>query len=242
MSSLLVWAVVAAALALLAVVVGVRAQKLVLGILVDDRNRFSLTRFQVVGWTLLLFSMFAAVAAKRASNDTTTSLDFVIPGELLLVLGISLSSTVIATAIKAVKDSRDAGTIKRGLAPAARTSDSDPELKPFFFQVFLQEDGAMADKVVDVAKFQNFCLTVALWVGYVAVGGAFLRQGELKSLPGFTDQFVTLLAISHGTYLAGKLPDHSGQPALTANREGNAPQTTQVTPATGGQVTSTSGQ
>ena len=150
--------------------------------------------------------MFAAVAAKRASNDTTTSLDFVIPGELLLVLGISLSSTVIATAIKAVKDSRDAGTIKRGLAPAARTSDSDPELKPFFFQVFLQEDGAMADKVVDVAKFQNFCLTVALWVGYVAVGGAFLRQGELKALPGFTDQFVTLLAISHGTYLAGKLP------------------------------------
>ena len=193
------------------------------------------------------FSAIAGQADLKLSL-VLTSVDPLIGGLLAMGdRGTGKSTTVRAfaallPAIKAVKDSRDAGTIKRGLAPAARRSDSDPELKPFFFQVFLQEDGAMADKVVDVAKFQNFCLTVALWVGYVAVGGAFLRQGELKALPGFSDQFVTLLAISHGTYLAGKLPDHSGQPALTANREGNAPQTTQVTPATGGQVTSPSGQ
>jgi hypothetical protein len=135
------------------------------------------------------------------------ALNFTIPDELLLVMGISLGSTVTATAVKSGKD-----TVRPGSIAA-----SDAKDRPHFRQIFRVEEGEFADQVIDLTKFQNFLITLMLVVAYVALTAATIQTAatpaSLTALPGFAGTFVTLLGISHAAYLAGKVPDKPGTPA-----------------------------
>jgi len=177
-----------------------------LGILIDGRGRYSLTRFQLVLWSVLVLSLVAGVAVGRLLLGSGAALAFTIPDELLVAMGISLGSTVSAETIKAAKDAS---------APE-RIAASNAEDQPRFSQVFLAEEGEQADQIVDIAKFQNFWLTVLLVAAYVAlVVSEINRQpsiDQLAALPGFSGTLATLLGISHAAYLAGKLPNQKSAP------------------------------
>jgi hypothetical protein len=98
------WAISAAALLILAVVLGaVVAQKPPLGILVDERGRYSLTHLQIVVWTIVVLSLISGVFWGRVFHDAAHALDFTIPDELLTVIGISVGSGVLTTTIKTVR-------------------------------------------------------------------------------------------------------------------------------------------
>jgi hypothetical protein len=103
---------------------------------------------------------------------------------------------------------------KDSIAPDSVAASYEDIDSPFFAQIFLQEDGPMADRVVDVTKFQNFWFTIILVSGYVALVITTIRSTSVADflLPGFSQTFVTLLAISHAGYIAGKIPTAS-QPA-----------------------------
>jgi hypothetical protein len=212
---LIAWAISAVLLILIAVSLGILVKRRFplatapfLGILIDNRGRYSLTQLQVVLWTIVVLSLVSGVFWGRLMADAKTALDFAIPDVLLAVLGISLGSAASALAVKSSKDN-DPNTSET--VPVA-----DENHPPRFSQVFLLEQGAMADKVVDITKFQNFWITLILVVAYVALAIATIRDvssaTELRSLPTFDARFVTLLGISHAGYLAGKLPNPSGEP------------------------------
>jgi len=79
----------------------------------------------------------------------------------------------------------------------------------------LREEGEQADKVIDVAKFQHFWITVFLAGAYVVLAGTAIRNAASVSdvaLPGFSTTFLTLFGISHAGYVAGKLPSPTGVP------------------------------
>jgi hypothetical protein len=178
-----------------------------LGILVDSRGRYSLTQVQIVVWTIVVLSLvFGVFFARLLDGDASTALSFDIPDELLLVMGISVGSAVVATAVKTAKDSSDPERI-------AASNDSD---RPRLAQIFLLEEGQMADRAIDVTKFQNFLITVVLVIAYVALAadaiGGLESIDDLTSLPAFGGTFVVLLGISHAAYLAGKLPSPAGTP------------------------------
>ena len=174
-----------------------------LGIFIDDRGKYSLSRLQLVLWTVLVLSLLAAVSAARILNGAVDALDFTIPSELLIVLGISVGGAVGAEAIKAGKDS----------SRPVQITASDLHDKPRWTQIFLVEEGELADKAIDVTKYQNFWLTLILLVAYVVlVVKHWPVDGVIDQLPGFHDTFLFLLGISHAGYLAGKLPDRSGKP------------------------------
>jgi hypothetical protein len=178
-----------------------------LGILRDSRGRYSLSRFQVLLWTTVVLSLLAAVFLARLIDGTiSNALDIQIPQTVLLVLGISVGSTVTAGAIKAGKDNQDQTSI-------AASTGRDPAR---FSQVVLVEEGKMADRAVDVTKFQSLWITLILVTAYVAMAVSWIRGAnsatELGVLPDLTGALVTLLAISHAGYLAGKLPDRVGVP------------------------------
>jgi hypothetical protein len=200
----LAWAVSAAILLLVAGWLGVTIQRGYFGILIDRRGRYSLTQFQLVLWTVVIVSLISGVFWGRLVAGVSDSLGFVIPNELLAVLGISVGSTAAATVIKTQKEM----TNKTGVAA------SDPSAPPHFSQIFLAEEGPMANRIIDVAKYQNFWITLVLVVAYVALAVATIQKaasaGDLKSLPGFSQGFLTLLLISHAGYLAGKLPTPQG--------------------------------
>ncbi|MGB9880369.1 MAG: hypothetical protein ACPLRM_06370, partial [Anaerolineae bacterium] len=99
------WWVISAALVLLPVVwIGIKKKDPFI-ILVDDRNRYSLSQLQITLWTILVLSLLLGVflARKFAPNAVTNPLAIEIPDELLIVMGISVGSTTVASAIKANK-------------------------------------------------------------------------------------------------------------------------------------------
>lgn len=172
-----------------------------LGVLIDTRGRYSLTQLQLVLWTLVIIPLISGLYwARLFGGDGSGALTFNIPGELLAVMGISVGSTASAVAVKSYKDNTTPASI------AASADDVDPA---HFAQVFLEEEGPMADQVVDIGKFQNFWFTLVLVVGYVALvindaqGASAIAN---FTLPGFSTTFLTLLGISHAGYLAAKVP------------------------------------
>ena len=204
-TALAAWGISAAVMLLLAAWLGAAIRRGFFGILIDDRGRYSLSRLQLVLWTLVALSLIAGVFITRLLDGSPeNALEFTIPGELLAVLGISAGSTVTSTVIKTNENNENPRKV-------AASDASDP---PRFSQVFLIEEGTAADAYIDVAKFQNFWFTLILVVAYVAiaVGGilAVDSADELGALPSFPEGFLILLGISHAAYLSGKLPTPPG--------------------------------
>jgi hypothetical protein len=199
------WGISAAVLILVAIALGLRLNRGYLGILIDNRGRYSLTQMQVVLWSILIISLIVGLYSARVVANISDALNFAIPEELLIVMGISVGSTAVAITVKAGKDASHPGQV-------AASNESD---RPRFAQMFLVEEGELADKVVDVTKFQNFWITVILVAAYIVLAVNAVDAADRVDdvvLPGFSGTFLTLLGISHAGYLAGKLPNQPGKP------------------------------
>lgn len=185
----------------------VRPGRGVLGILIDQRGRFSLTQFQLVAWTIVVLSLISGIFWGRLIDGVDDALSFTIPDEVLGLLGIAAGSTVAATVAKTAKDAT--------AAPRIPVTDDDHPPRPA--QVFLLEEGEYADQLVDVTKFQNFVITLVLVVAYIALAVQKIDHAHtasaMNALPTFSSTFLTLLGISHAAYVSGKLPNRTGQPA-----------------------------
>src|SRR5262245_13345404 len=88
------WIVFALIVLAIEIAVGVYARGHWLGILIDNRNRYSLSRLQIVMWTTLLVSAFMAIVW----HLRTTSI--YIPAEVWALMGISTGSAAAAIIIK----------------------------------------------------------------------------------------------------------------------------------------------
>jgi len=193
-----VWLGVLIALMLLAVYIGKRTEHGWSGILIDNRGRYSLTHFQLVLWTLVILSSLVAVFFSQGLDPAALRLS----PELLGLMGISLGSGVLATGVKAKKDSIGSGARVARLGELT-LSDNETvvEIKASFAQIWLEEEGDLADKVVSIAKYQNFVFTLVIAVFYVA---AVWKQAAIPTLP---ENIVWLIGISHAGYVGGKIPN-----------------------------------
>jgi hypothetical protein len=170
MNALVLWAITAAVLIVCAGRVGKVANGKWTGILIDERDRYSLTHLQTVLWALMLLSLLAAIFLARLIAGLSLHspltpgdvLDIYIPSQILILAGISGGSAVLATAVKSQPDRTQ------------RFRDQQGDAKPRFSQVFLVEEGANMDKAVDVMKFQNFFLTLIAVGAYVAMAASVL--------------------------------------------------------------------
>jgi hypothetical protein len=213
------WAWIIAAVVILAIGVAVAFRRGHWGfwsIIVDSRGRCSLSKFQLFTWSVILISLFTAVALQRGlTSGFSTAIDFSIPSELLAVMGISVGSAAGAKAVKSYKDA---------IADTRILVSRNANGKPYFSQIFVEEEGALADQVVDIGKFQNFWITLLLVAAYLAGVASAIRDADFTkpfdALPGFSDQFITLLLISHAGYIAGKIPNRPGIPAVGTTLDG----------------------
>ena len=202
------WAISAGACLLIAMGLGfaVRIAPGPLGLLIDQRGRYSLTHVQVVIWTIVVLSLVSGIFWGRLLDDVPDPLGFDIPDEVLGLLGIVAGSAVATKVAKSAKD------VTRPASVAA-SSPADP---PRPAQIFFLEEGQYADRVVDVAKFQNLIITMVLVVAYVAMAIDTIDDAGSAAdvtVPTFSGTFLTLLGISHAAYVAGKLPNQAGEPA-----------------------------
>ena len=197
------WFVFLVALLLLAGWIGKRTKAGAgyLGILVDQRVRYSLTHFQIVLWTIVILSSLLAVLVSQRLDPRNVE----IPPELLGLMGISAGSAVLATAVKAGKDAGDQfGSIARGIDTLTASHVTIKGTKPHFAQMWLEEEGDQAEKVVNITKYQNFILTIVILCVYVTLAW---ESGKLGKLPVLPEKVVWLIGISHAGYVGGKIPN-----------------------------------
>jgi len=186
-----------------------------LGILLNGRNVYSLSRFQMVLWTVLVLSALMSAAACRAWSQQA-ALDIRIPGELLAAMGISLVSAAAAPALLSLKSDSTAtsaqlmsaeGRLGEPLVPVGKVIGR-PAGAPASLADLVRGDELANAGAIDLSKVQQLLITLLLITVYASMVGQFFFDTsfaqKVTDLPGFDQSFVNLMLVSHGGYLAYK--------------------------------------
>jgi hypothetical protein len=199
------WCISAAVLLALAAVVGWKVTGRIDGILIDTRGRYSLTHFQFALWTITVLSLLSGVFFGRLLHGVANPLTIHIPAPVLWLMGISAGSAVAATAVKRNKDLTQSDHVA-----VSGGTVSPPQLS----QMFLAEEGTFANQAMDITKFQGFIITILLIAAYIAASVSKINVvgTALATLPTVNFTLVGLFGISHGAYVAGKIPTSAGYP------------------------------
>lgn len=198
------------------------------GLLIDERNRMSLSRLQACAWSVLVLSAVLTAIAFRIRTGIPDPISVGIPAELLAAMGISGASLAVSPAalrLKAVQ-SPPAGLPAQ---TAAQLGDS-AEAAPCQGLVYTRSSASGArwldlfrgDEVCnaaapDLSKVQHFLVSAIVIAAYAAgLWSAFCDANArvgLAALPGFDPNLVWLMGLSHAGYLAYKAAPH-GPPAI----------------------------
>jgi hypothetical protein len=175
------------------------------GVIIDQRNRISLSRFQLVVWTLLVVS---AVLTEGTLNTFWLKvgdepLNLAIPSQLWILLGLSAGSAVAAPIVLGTKN----GTLYTNSPRNHAWSD-----------MFYGDETGNYDQV-DFSKVQQFFFTLILVVVYaVEITKIMMTPGVPPGttlsarlfLPALDNGFLGLMAISQVAYISYKaLPQNN---------------------------------
>jgi len=196
------WFVLAVALFLFFMLLGVNIAKRPAGILIDSRGRISLSQLQLVLWTHLLISALGAAAYAFA----TANID--VPEQLWALMGISMGSTAGAVIVNGTKANQDpAASVTQNVAFAMRRGvlamNAEPK-QARWSDLFMGEE-LVNQNYVDLSKVQMFFFTLAVLAAYAgAVWNLTAIAGSAVAFPPLSTSMVTLLGISHAGYLTIK--------------------------------------
>jgi hypothetical protein len=189
-----------------------------LGILVTDRNLMSLSRFQMILWTLLILSGYLTIAMKRIHGGIPNPLDFGIDTKLWALMGISTASLVGSPLLLQSKKLQQpaANSVEKASTLLKENQETIQDnsqgrlyanaspLDARFTDIF-QGDEIGNTAYLDPAKLQMFffSLIVACSFAYQMFASIHGAAASL-AMPVFSDGMVALLGISHAGYLGSK--------------------------------------
>lgn len=200
------------------------------GLLIDEQNRMSLSRFQMVLWTTVVLSGFLIVALSNIAAGQDNPLSIAIPTEIWFLMGISTTSLVASPLIKSTKKTKipkKEETERTFEQMAKQMGISNDKLKEKvenrghivanrnledarFSDLFNGEETGNAAHL-DLSKIQMFFFTIAVILSYAVAVGTLLGGDAVKieELPVLNPSMVALLGISHAGYLTSKAIPHS---------------------------------
>jgi len=201
------------------------------GVLIDSRNKISLSRLQMLMWTVLVLAGFL-VAVLINIRRTSSPLSIQLPEQLWALLGISTASLVGSPLIKNSKTNEKPNTeaTAKTLAEMANQGVDITHVKAEGKILVNEkpEDASWADIFkgeetgnganLDLAKIQMFFFTLVTWSVYALALGNLLRNlvhtnAAITAFPPVDGSMVALLAISHAGYLANKAVPQTPDPA-----------------------------
>ena len=200
-----------------------------MGILINERNLISLSRFQMVSWTVLLLSAFLAIALKRlhilSPNEHALPLNISMDWRLWALMGISATSLVGSPLILSSKTTQTpdpkivdkaAKALNEPVSNIEANSQgklySNEHINDASLTDMFQGDEIGNTAYVDVSKVQMFYFTLVAIVAYsyaLYSGMAHIYPQEGFAMPVPSDALVALLGISHAAYLTSKTTQHS---------------------------------
>jgi hypothetical protein len=199
-----------------------------LGILINDRNLMSLSRLQLVIWTIIIVSGFFVIALVRIkSADVDQPLAIGVPWQIWTLLGISATSfvgTPLLYGNKMAEQPKDAPKIESQVAsefanetPADVAENrrgilyANSGVRDARFTDMFQGDELVNTHLVDVAKLQMFFFTIAVAIAYAVQLFQLIAYGDLGQsgthLPDLQDGLLALMGVSHAGYLGSKSID-----------------------------------
>lgn len=203
----------------------------VLGAVIDERNRYSLSRLQMAMWTILLLpSIYIVALANKhfAPDDGALNLDW----QLLGLLGISVGSVIATPLVLTVKSSQPANPsqVSTAAAELSRTQNltgdvtangqlirKDSPAGARFGDLIRGEEIGNAG-IVDIPRVQMLIITCIVFVIYGTEIAMKLATADtaITPFPNLDDLLLGLVLLSHGGYLAGKLtPTTSAKSDIT---------------------------
>jgi hypothetical protein len=202
------------------------------GLFIDERNKMSLSRLQLVLWTVVVLAGIFAVGIPNivygpaVVPPNTTPLAIAIPIQIWAALGISTVALVGSPLVLGTKDNKTpdpaeqastAGNLaqQEDIPPADIGSKglivtkSHPKYASWS-DLFKGEETGNAD-TLDIARVQMFFFTVILVFAYAVAITVSLGAKDLviNQFPAFDQSMVALLAISHAANLTNKVVPHS---------------------------------
>lgn len=220
----------------LLVLVGIKIRGRALGVLIDERNRYSLSRLQITLWTVLVtgtvYTVFISNIVRSSSgNALGVDLDY----NLVLLMGVSVASFVSAPMVLSLKAEQpvDANTLeKNGQQLLAKQKlDSMPSAAGQVLVKGSPDDARLADLIrgedignatlVDLPRLQMLTITAVVLLSYGAEVGRLLTTGSwtLDALPTLSQTLLLLVLVSHGGYLTGKLIPSTSSSAPVASKD-----------------------
>jgi hypothetical protein len=212
------WIVVMIALAVFTLVVGRGVTGVWKGAFVDERLRMSLSRLQMLTWTVVIVAALGTMAIARAQTDPVNAMDITVPSTVWALLGISTTSLIGSPLIKNAKKDPAAGpdparavellaAMGKGGAQVTvegqvvkNTSIDDASFADLFMGEYVE-----TFTILDIAKIQMFFFTVLLVLAYaISVGRTLRGDPTLAALPDVGTGMLPLLGISHAGYLLSK--------------------------------------
>lgn len=220
--------VVIAAMLFFVAVLGARISGRPAGILINERNLISLSRFQTVMWTLIILSAFLTMALQRIRfgvAEDQSPLNITLDWRLWALMGISTTSLIGSPLLSSGKKTKEpdqavanktaALTGESGPAVvdnAQGTLYKNPEIKDAAFSDMFEGDEVGNTAYVDLAKVQMFFFTIVAALSYFVILFSWIKNKETKDLAAFpvlSEGFIAILGISHGGYLVNKTNDHT---------------------------------
>jgi hypothetical protein len=198
-----------------------------LGLFIDSRNKVSLSRLQMIGWTVIILSAFLTAVMVNLDLQARQPLAITVPPELWLLMGITTTSMVGSPLILNAKKGRHANEADQERAIRALIRQQvDTARVAILGQVVVNQEPASAKLSdlfrgsetgnvgqLDVGKLQMFFFTVILMLAYSASLAALFRQNEpVTALPILDAGMLTLLGISHAGYLVNKAVPRGSHP------------------------------
>lgn len=195
------------------------------GLLIDDRNRISLSRLQACAWSVLVLSALLTALMFRVLAGAPDPIAVDIPGDLLVAMGISGGSLAMSPAVLRLKaaQSPPAGMAAQTAAKLGDPADEAPCQGLLYVRggasgarwldLFRGEEVCNA-AAPDLSKVQQFLMTVVVLGAYAAAlwrmfaGAAVNGAAGLAALPDFSPNLVWLMGLSHAGYLAYKAAPH----------------------------------
>jgi hypothetical protein len=232
-NGLMAWLLIMGLMAAMVISAGKDIQGFFFGFLIDERNRYSLSRLQTLVWTILILSAYLTAVFINLRTHAPDALAVAIPEQLWVLMGISVTSLLGSPLL--VNQKREEGNEsemvkKAALDRAARAVNSPadaPSAEPLSLdgEIVVKQDPRQATwsdlfkgeaannhNYLDISRVQMFFFTFILVVAY----GFYLGQmfagysdGEgyentISSLPAISSGMLALLGISHTAYLGNK--------------------------------------
>jgi len=234
------------ALTALMIAVGVSVTQRFWGILINERNVMSLSRFQAVLWTVLILADYATILLGRAwqGMSLVDAKDLLRP-DLLMLMGISYGSAVGTSIVNANKAGKrtpptavadaqanlgdEAGNFTAAQGVMYKNKDiSDANVGDLF-----QGDELADAHTTDLSKVQMFFFTIVSAVVFLGTADAMFTN--MKSIgdvliPQLPENLIALMGISHAAYLGNKAVTRTqSQPSVEAQAQPQAAQPNVVT-------------